>query len=287
MTSLDRRLNAIRPDLADGRLEGQVEAERFVEGVRRQLVAPVTGLKRAPRHDAPTDTELLFGETVLLFEDNGEGWGWVQADLDGYVGYAPMQSLSPVPAAATHRVRVPRTFRYPGADMKLPPLDTLSMGSLVSVVGETSTRGTDYALLADSAAVILGHLLPVDDAASDYVAVAETMIHAPYLWGGRSGFGVDCSGLVQLAMGMAGTAVPRDTDMQEASIGVALDEDWRSADLRRGDLIFWKGHVAIMTDASTILHANGHSMTVAREPLKQAVDRIARLYGRPTSARRP
>ncbi|MGE0232763.1 MAG: C40 family peptidase [Flavobacteriaceae bacterium] len=284
---LDHRLNAFRPDLADSRLEGVVEAARFVEGVPRRVVAPVTRLKRWPRRDAPTDTELLFGETVWQFEDNGEGWAWVQAEFDGYVGYVETDGLASADIAPTHRVRAQRSFRYPAPDMKQPPGDALSMGSLVTVSGHASTRGTDYALLADGTAMVACHLEPVATVAGDYVAVAETLLHAPYLWGGRSGFGIDCSGLVQLSMAMAGTAVPRDTDMQEKGIGEAISGNGRQTGLQRGDLVFWKGHVAILTDASTIIHANGHSMTVAAEPLDGAVERIARLYGSPTSVRRP
>ncbi|MCB1474865.1 MAG: C40 family peptidase [Rhodobiaceae bacterium] len=287
MTAPDPRLNAYRPDLADIRLEGRVEAERFAKGFRRRLVVPVTRLKREPRSDAPTDTELLFGETVVQFEDNGEGWAWVQAESDDYVGYIPTDSLAQPNQSSTHRVRVPRTFRYPGPDMKLPPVDGLSMGSLVSVASNASTRGTDYAVLDDGTAIVAAHLEPLDVVAPDYVAVAETMIFAPYLWGGRSAFGLDCSGLVQLSMGMAGIDVPRDTDMQERSVGEAIAGHWRDAALKRGDLVFWKGHVAILVDSATIIHANGHSMTVAREPLRDAVDRIARLYAKPTSVRRP
>ena len=287
MTAPDPRLNAYRPDLADIRLEGRVEAERFAKGFRRGLVVPVTRLKREPRSDVPTDTELLFGETVVQFEDNGEGWAWVQAESDDYVGYIPTDSLAQPNQSSTHRVRVPRTFRYPGPDMKLPPVDGLSMGSLVSVASNASTRGTDYAVLDDGTAIVAAHLEPLDVVAPDYVAVAETMIFAPYLWGGRSAFGLDCSGLVQLSMGMAGIDVPRDTDMQERSVGEAIAGHWRDAALKRGDLVFWKGHVAILVDSATIIHANGHSMTVAREPLRDAVDRIARLYAKPTSVRRP
>ena len=284
---LDPRRHPCRPDLACETLRGIVPADRYVTGTRCQIVRATVPLRARPDLSAGMDTELLFGETVVQFEDNGEGWAWVQAESDDYVGYIPTDSLAQPNQSSTHRVRVPRTFRYPGPDMKLPPVDGLSMGSLVSVASNASTRGTDYAVLDDGTAIVAAHLEPLDVVAPDYVAVAETMIFAPYLWGGRSAFGLDCSGLVQLSMGMAGIDVPRDTDMQERSVGEAIAGHWRDAALKRGDLVFWKGHVAILVDSATIIHANGHSMTVAREPLRDAVDRIARLYAKPTSVRRP
>ena len=130
------------------------------------------------------------------------------------------------------------------------------------------------------------HVAPLAETDADFVAVAERFLHAPYLWGGTSGFGVDCSGLVQLAMSMAGQTVLRDTDMQEGSIGEILETGDDYSSLLRGDLVFWKGHVGIMTDADNLLHANGSTMTVALEPLSAAIARIEPHYGLPTSVRR-
>lgn len=286
LTARDARLHAFRSDLADARLKGEVSADRFVAGRPARISASVADIRRAPRPDAGVDTQLLFGEDVLVFEDVG-GWAWIQAERDGYVGYVADTVLGGRDHAATHVVSVPRTFLYPGPDLRFPVSGELSMGSLVAVTGSAETRGTHYALLPSGQAVISGHLRPVAEFAPDYVAVAESFLGTPYLWGGVSGFGIDCSGLVQLAMHMAGRQVLRDTDMQAATVGEPLDPGPDFAGLRRDDLVFWKGHVAIMTDPETMIHANGHTMLVSREGLREAVARIGYLYGGPTGFRRP
>ena len=199
----------------------------------------------------------------------------------------PKRCLDRKESAPTHLVAAPRSFVYPGPDLKLPRSGELSMGSAVAVTGYAETRGTRYALLSSGEAIIAGHLRPAGDAAPDYVAVAEAFLNTPYLWGGVSGFGIDCSGLVQLSMRMAGRAVLRDTDMQAESIGEPIHPGAGFSGLRRGDLVFWKGHVAIMTDADNMIHANGHTMLVSRERLSDAIDRIGYLYGGPTGFRRP
>lgn len=283
MTALpDRRLNAYRPDLADETLKGVVEAARYVSGTPARIAVPVAGLRPRPDAGSGIDTELLFGEAVRVL-DRADGWAWVKADFDGYVGYLPETALA-APGSATHRVAVPRTFAYTGPDLRTPVAFPLSIGSRLTVVGESETRGTRYLTLEGGQSVVAGHCLPVEaPAGADYVALAARFLETPYLWGGRSGFGIDCSALVQLSMMMAGRTVPRDSDMQAAGLGTPVER----GELRRGDLVFWKGHVAIMEDESTILHANGHTMSVAREGLDAAIERIGWLYERPTGYRRP
>ena len=284
MTVRDTRLHAFRPDLADVRLRGEVEAERFVEAYPARIGVAVADLHQAPRPDAGLSTQALFGDDVRVF-DVAEGWAWVQLERDGYVGYVADTVLTQRNLEPTHVVVMPRTFTYPGPDLKLPATGALSIASRVAVAGSAETRGTRYALLASGEALIEKHLAPLDWRAGDYVAVAEALVNTPYLWAGASGFGVDCSGLVQLAMRMAGRDVLRDSDMQAATIGEQIE---RGAGLARGDLVFWKGHVAIMTGAETMIHANGHTMTVALEGLDAAIERVAYLYGSgPTGYRRP
>jgi len=284
--SLDKRLHAFRPDLADERLRGQVEATRFVAGRPARITAPVADLLRTPRPDAGLDTQLLRGDNVTVF-DEAEGWAWVQAERDGYVGYVSGGFIEPRSDEPTHLVSAPRSFLYPGPDLKFPRLGEASMGAAVTVREFTEVRGTRYALLSTGEAMIAGHLRPIGETVSDYVTVAETLLQTPYLWGGVSGFGIDCSGLVQLSMRMTGRDVLRDTDMQATTIGAVLDPGADMSGLQRGDLVFWRGHVAIMVDPHNLIHANGYTMLVSHERLTDAVQRTIPLYGAPTGFRRP
>ncbi|MEO5759309.1 MAG: NlpC/P60 family protein, partial [Mesorhizobium sp.] len=218
MTTRDARLHAFRSDLADARLSGDVSADRFVTGRPARVTAPVADVRKAPRPDAGINTQFLLGEDVLVFEDV-EGWAWAQAERDGYVGYVADTMLATREQPPTHIVTVPRTFVYPGPDLRFPRSGQLSMGSTVTVTATAETRGTHYAVLPSGEAIIAGHLRPVGEVSADYVAVAEMFLGTPYLWGGASGFGIDCSGLVQLSMRMAGKNVLRDSDMQAATIG--------------------------------------------------------------------
>ncbi len=286
MTVRDSRLHAFRTDLADARLKGEVEAARFVAGRPARISAPVADVRKAPKPDAGVNTQFLCGDDVLVFEE-ADGWAWIQAARDSYVGYVETRELGGCDAAPTHIVSVARTFLYPGPDLRFPRAAALSMGSAVTVAESAETRGTAYALLPSGEAVIAAHLRPLADHAADYVTVAETLLGTPYLWGGVSGFGIDCSGLVQLSMRMAGRDVLRDSDMQAAALGEPLEPGADLSGLKRGDLAFWKGHVAIMTDGANMIHASGHTMMVSREGLREAVDRIGYLYGGPTGFRRP
>jgi cell wall-associated NlpC family hydrolase len=275
---IDRRLNAFRPDLADEMLRGQVTAERFVPGELFEIAEPVAPMRTEPRFDAPRTTELVFGERVKVFEQ-AEGWAWVKAANDGYVGYIPSSALSGEIASHTHRVAVPATFMYPGPDIKSSPEIALPLNARVEVV-ETGER---FSRLRNGRCVIAAHLSALSHAEDDYVAVAERFLHAPYLWGGKTASGLDCSGLLQTAMHAAGRTCPRDTDMQEKALGSPINDHGA---LKRGDLLFWKGHVAIMVDAGNLLHANGHHMQVVVEPAESAIARIAMAGTQLTSVRR-
>ncbi len=283
MTSLDRRLAAARPDLADERLRGRVEAQRFVPGTPMRVSAPSAPLRREPAPDRSYETEALMGEAARVFEEDEEGFAWVQLERDGYVGYLPRAALSPDVPEPTHRVGAVRTFLYPGPSLKLPPAGHLSLGAAVTVTGESG----DYARLPDGLFAFAGHLAPLDDVEPDFVAVAERFLHAPYLWGGKTSLGLDCSGLVQVSLQAAGRAAPRDSDLQERGLGEAVAVGDDLLGLERGDLVFWKGHVGIMADAARLLHANGHHMRVTLEPLPAVRDRIrANGYGEITSVKR-
>ncbi|WEX09283.1 NlpC/P60 family protein [Chelativorans sp. AA-79] len=281
MNALDGRLNAFRPDLADERLQGRVEAARFTAGESAMVAVPLADVHTAPDPAAGMDTQFLHGDAVLVFERRG-GWAWVQGERDGYVGYVREGALGSAASKPTHIVHAARSFVYPEPDMKTPRSGAHSIGARLTVVEEVERRGTRYAVLDSGGAMIAKHIRPVSEHAADYVSVAEQLLQTPYLWGGVSGFGIDCSGLVQLSLFMAGRTVLRDTDMQEYSLGTPIEPKT----LRRGDLVFWRGHVAIMTDEKSIVHANGYSMIVSLEPLAEAIRRIELLYGLPAGYRR-
>lgn len=261
---LHPRLTPARPDLAAERLRGRVEAARFVTGETRQVVAPLADLWRGS-DAARRDTQLLFGERFEVLEE-ADGLCWGQSAADGYVGHVPAAALGPDGLAPSHRVAVPLAHLYPDPDIKAPPLMALPMGAVLAV----TAQGARFHETAGGF-VLSRHLVAADHRAPDPVSVAERFLHAPYLWGGRSVMGLDCSGLIQLAAMAAGLPAPRDSDMQEA-MGAPLAPD---APLRRGDLVFWAGHVGWMLDAGRLLHANAHHMQVVAEKLAVAVARIA------------
>jgi cell wall-associated NlpC family hydrolase len=276
--NLDPRLNAFRPDLADEMLRGQVEAERFVSGELSEIAEPVLSLHREPRFDSRRMSELLYGERVKVFAVD-EGWAWVKAANDGYVGYVPASGLSREIKSSSHRITVPSTFMYPAPDIKSCPEVPLPMNARVELV-ETADK---FARLRNGLFVFAAHLKPLTATEEDFVAVAEKFLHAPYLWGGKTLRGLDCSGLLQVSLQAAGIPCPRDTDMQEKQLGHPLEDRYA---LRRGDLIFWQDHVGIMADAGGLLHANAHSMQVTLEPVSTVITRIAMSGGKMTAVKR-
>lgn len=278
MVALDPRINAFRPEIAAKHLQGQVEAARFVEGARHQVIEPIAEMRRAPSHEARLDTQALLGEIVTVYETSEEGWAWGQLETDGYVGWLSANAIAPPGPAATHKVAVPRTLGFPGPDIKLPPMTALPLGALLTIVRQDER----FAVNAFGWHFPLVHLAPIKARQPDFVGVAETLLGAPYLWGGKTSLGLDCSGLVQVALQAAGYACPRDSDMQELALGKLSS----LASLRRGDLVFWQGHVAIARDAETLIHANAHHMAVAIEPVSQAIARIKAAGSEVTSVKR-
>ncbi len=280
MKPLDPRLDAYRPDLAAEPLKGRVEAARFVTGVPRQVRPGVAALRRVPAADGELVSQLLGGEVVTLY-DAADGWAWVQNETDGYVGYTPASALSAELRQPTHVVKVLRSFVYAEPDMKAPPLDALATSGSVAVTGEKG----DFCALAGGGWVYGKHLVRLDAPAPDYVSTALEFLGAPYLWGGKTSPGLDCSALVQVALHRAGLPCPRDSDMQAEGLGQARPAD---APPDRGDLAFFEGHVAIALDDWRILHATAHDMLVAIEPLADLVGRAERITGRGiTAIRRP
>jgi cell wall-associated NlpC family hydrolase len=278
----DPRLTPARVDLAAKHLEGTVPAERFAEGALCEVVAPQAPLRREPRLDAMLDTEALKGERVIVYDANEEGWSWGQLESDGYVGWLPTEALRRAGEPATHAVAALRTFVFPGPSIKVAPIEALSFGSRLRI----SRMQADFAVTADNGFVPLQHLSDIKEHERDAVAVAERFVGTPYLWGGKTSFGLDCSALVQLVLTAAGVPCLRDSDMQERTLGAPIDIGRDFSKLRRGDLLFWKGHVAIARDAATLIHANAHHMAVAIEPIAEAVTRIRAMGSEISSVRR-
>lgn len=301
MTVYDPRITPARPDLAAKRLEGKVEAERFVDGEARDVIEPQAPLRRTPSLDAPLDTEALRGERFTVYDEDGEGWCWGQLEADCYVGWLPAQALAPAGPAPTHRVSALRALAYPGRSIKQAPMAALPFGGHVAV----ARVDQGFAMLPSGECIPVQHLAAIGALEPDFVAVAERFVATPYLWGGKTNLGIDCSGLVQVALAAAGIACPRDSDMQERALGEPVEGllAWANealsgssgpaasrpstpSPLARGDLIFWRGHVAIMRDPETIVHANAHHMAVAIEPALDAIRRIAATGSAVTSVRR-
>jgi cell wall-associated NlpC family hydrolase len=271
-TELDPRIHAFRPDLAAQSLRGRVKAERFTAGRPAQVVHGVADLRTAPSAEARLGSQLLCGEAVTVYDET-DGWAWVQNGTDGYVGYVAADALSGDIHQPTHRVTALRSFHFPEPNIKAPPLDALSLSSQVAVVAE---RGR-FSELANGGWVYSSHLGTIENRHRDYVATALRFLGTPYLWGGKDSLGLDCSGLVQVALALAGVPAPRDSDMQAGGLGEALAE---GAPPRRGDLVFFPGHVAIALGDAEVVSANAWHLQVTAEPLADLVARVQAEYGR-------
>ena len=280
MSAFDRRLTLIRDGVAARGLEGIVPAERYLDPTARQCAATATAIRMAPAPDAEQEDQLLFGEVFdVLLEDGGYAFG--QARRDGYVGWVESAALHSPVEAATHRVHALRAYAFGRPDIKSRPIGLYSMNALITV----EAREGRFVKAIGSGWFVESQIAPVGCAlAADAASVAEQFLGAPYQWGGRESLGLDCSGLIQQALHACGRTCPRDTDLQRDGLGAAIP----GHALRRGDLVFWKGHVAMMLDGERMIHANAHHMAVTVEPLAGAIDRIrAAGGGEPTAYRRP
>ena len=260
-----------------------MKAQRFVEGKAYEIGASQAPVREAPSHEAALLTEALKGERVTIYDISEEGWAWGQLAGDGYVGFMPASALSATGPAPTHKVTAMRTLVFPGPSIKLPPIESLSLGCQLAIARMDET----FAITASGGHVPLVHLAPMQTMETDFVAVAERFLGTPYLWGGKTSLGLDCSALVQLALAACGIPCPRDTDMQERALGSALEHPHEVEQLRRGDLVFWKGHLAIVRDEATLVHANAsRHMAVAIEATAEAIARIRAAGNEVTSVRR-
>jgi len=251
-------------------------------GVRMRVNLGAASMRKQPEPGATQVSQVLFGEAVRLHHEEGE-FALVQNEADRYVGWVETRALSDAGSEPTHRIAATRLHAYAAPKVTASPNFSLGRGALLSATGAQEGAYLEF----EYAGWIAAHLTaPIDQFESDPASVAEGFIGTPYLWGGRDGLGVDCSGLVQIAFGACGVAVPRDSNMQRDWLGMEIADWVAPGGLRRSDLVFWKGHVGIMLDAETLLHANGTFMTTMAEPLVPAIERIAKEYGEPLGARR-
>ncbi|MEI6557038.1 MAG: NlpC/P60 family protein [Rhodospirillaceae bacterium] len=268
----DPRRHPWRAEVAAAGLEGRVPSARFVGGTPRRVGQGSVGLMAAPAGSAEQSSQLLFGETFTVYDEAG-GWAWGQNATDGYVGYLPTAALAATPLPPSHRVTALRSFLYPEPALKRPPLDLVHLTTTLAVAGPPDNG---YLPVAGGGWLFAGHLAPLAVVEPDPVVTALRLIGTPYLWGGRGSLGIDCSALVQLALAAAGVAAPRDSDMQRGEVGVSLGPvpaDGAGVSFRRGDLVFFPGHVGIMLDGDRLVHATAFVMAVTVEPLAAVIAR--------------
>jgi len=278
VAELDPRITPARTDLAAEHLRGKVKSARFVAGTVQEVIVGLAPMRKEPSHEAPLLTEALRGERITVYETDEEGWAWGQLASDGYVGWLPAAMLLAPGAEPTHKVMALRTFVFPGPSIKLPPVDALPLGARIAVAHEQES----FAVTDTGGFVPKQHLVPVANVEPDFVTVAERFAGVPYLWGGKSSLGLDCSGLLQVALTACGIKCPRDSDMQESALGKSAS----LAGLQSGDLIFWKGHIAIARGRNSMIHANAFHMAVAIEPVAEGLARIGAAGSQVTSVRR-
>jgi cell wall-associated NlpC family hydrolase len=274
---MDPRITAARPDIADIALADRLFAPYYARAEPRRCNSAAAMLRAAPSDAATAVSQILPGEEFHLLDISGD-WCWGYCAIDGYVGYLPTAALRAMDATPTHLVGTTGALVFARPDIKAPLLGTLPVGSRVA-----GTVVDGFLALADGGHLHPRHIVPIAARAADPVAIACSLAGMPYLWGGRGGGGIDCSGLVQIALARCGTSAPRDSDQQAASVGTALDADMPA---RRGDLIFFPGHVGLMVDGHHIVHANAYAMAVTIDPLADVVARIAADHAQPILNRR-
>ncbi|MEO0730746.1 MAG: C40 family peptidase [Pseudomonadota bacterium] len=281
----DRRLHAYRADLADAALKGVVEAERYRAPTSARVIATNTGVYRDPSQTSEMENEALANEQISVF-DRADGWAWVQLARDSYVGYIREAAITETPAnQATHIVTAPKSFVFAEASIKSRVVAPIFLNTMFAVTPDADAAKAGFLKLAnDKGFVCVQHAADADAVAGDYVNIAQSFCYAPYLWGGVTYHGLDCSGLIQMALMAAGIPCPRDTDMQEQALGRSVDAGPGS--MRRGDLVFWTGHVAMMLDGTHMIHANAHHMLVTIEPADAVIGRAAGAGSKITSVRR-
>ncbi len=286
----DPRLTLARPDLADARLEGLVKAERYAPARPMRVAAPVAPMHRAPDHASERVDEMIYGETFAALApagDSADDFVWGQARRDGHVGFVPAGALAPVADPPTHRVAAIRTYAFAEASIRSAASGPFSLNALVRIEAQEGA----FNRAADGGWFWSGHLALIGSFERDPAAVAERFLGAPYLWGGRTSAGLDCSGLIQQALYACGKACPRDADLQLAEgrkiAGADMaPSDLACSDLARGDLVGWRRHIGMLLDETHLIHATAYHMAVVIEPLADATARNEAAGRGPTVFRR-
>ena len=280
---MDTRTLPAREDLAAERLRDQVKAARYVPGAPRSVIRDGAPLRFSPDISAGLESQLIYGEVFQVYEDR-DGWCWGQNMTDQYVGYVPSVDLATDVPTPDHQVAARHSHLYTEPDMKRPTAGSISMSSRVKVV-DVSGR---FCRIASGHWIHARHLVSLDYTTRDLIGTALKFLGVPYLWGGRTAMGLDCSALVQMALAMAGMAAPRDSDLQQNKLGtlVPMDDDQDFSRIEEGDLVYFPGHVGLFVDDWRFLHANAFDMQVSLHGFSDVLDRAIEDNAGVTAIRR-
>lgn len=277
---LDKRRHPFRPDLAAAYLEHRVTADRYTHPKRQLVLSETASIRAQPDANSMQISELLAGEPVDVYETR-DGWCWCQGVLDGYTGYVAAQELGEAAGAATHIVCARLSHLFPEPSIKVPPAGRATLGARIHVVSMSGK----FATLANGLSIIASHIRPLGKPERDPLDIAVRFMGAPYLWGGRSTLGLDCSGLVQVAHQGCGLLPPRDSDMLAEELGDPVSIPDGPEGLKRNDVVFFPGHCMFADGEGGLVHANATHMMVTHEPAAAVFKRTRGGWGSVTAVR--
>ena len=273
---LDPRTTLARKDLADTALKARVRAERYAPIKSKVVSTGIVDVKKTPNNSAPLLTQAFFGEEVSML-DEANGWAFCQLNSDGYVGFLKSEHLSTHGLQPSHSVAVPLSHVYPKPDVRAPIGMAIPFGAQVTI--SEGVEEKRFSEVRGLGWIYKRHLKPLGSLNADYLQTAAMFLHAPYVWGGKTALGLDCSALVQLALNYAGKDCPRDTDQQLEMLGRSVGANISACE--KGDLVFFPGHVGFMLDKMRLLHANATYMRVTLDKLESVVSRLSMVHDNP------